>query len=137
MFLDFFGFLGFLSKLLMLVLKVTKVTTGHQKLLKMGQNSIISSFFARRSKKASAEGGSSPQELEVGPRSWPYLLVTYDNTKCNKTSESNKLGYSVLVCKYRAESRIQKFKAAASRHQLWHNSGLTAVSKISLNHLPS
>ena len=45
----FFGFLGFFSKLLMLLLKVTKVTTGDQKLPKMGQNSIISSFFARRS----------------------------------------------------------------------------------------
>ena len=38
----------------------------------MGQNSIISSFFARRAKKALR---SSPQELEVGPRSGPYLLV--------------------------------------------------------------
>ena len=60
----------------MLLLKVTKVTTGHQKLPKMGQNSIISSFFARRAKKASAEGRSPPQELEVGPRSGPYLLDT-------------------------------------------------------------
>ena len=54
---------------------VTKVTTGHQKWPKMGQNSIRSSFFARRAKKASAEGRSPPQELEVGPRSGPYLLV--------------------------------------------------------------
>ena len=74
-FLDFFGFLRFLSKLLRLLLKVTKVTTGHQKMPKMGQNSIISSFFAR--KKASAEGRSPPQELEVGPRSGPYLLVHF------------------------------------------------------------
>ena len=71
----FFGFLGFLSKLLKLLLKITKVTTGHQKLPKMGQNRIITSFFAQRAKKASAEGQSPPQELEVGPRSWPYLLV--------------------------------------------------------------
>ena len=61
--------------LLRLLLKVTHVTTGHQKLPKMGQNSIIRSFFARRAKKASAEGQSPPQELEVGPRSGPYLLV--------------------------------------------------------------
>ena len=60
----------------MLLLKVTKVTTGHQKLPKMGQNSIISPFFARRAKKASAEGRSPPQELEVSPRSGLYLLVT-------------------------------------------------------------
>ena len=32
-------------------------------------------FFARMAKKASAEGQSPPQELEVGPRSGPYLLV--------------------------------------------------------------
>ena len=71
--MDFFVFLGFLSKFLRLLLKVTKVTTGHQKLPKMGQNSIKSSFFARRAKKSL--GRSPPQELEVGPRSGPYLLV--------------------------------------------------------------
>ena len=75
--MDFFGFSGFLSKLLMLLLKVTKVTIGHQKLPKVGQNSIITCFFARRAKKASAEGRSPPQELEVGPRSRPYLLVNF------------------------------------------------------------
>ena len=74
-FLDFLVFLVFLSKLLMLLLKVPKVTTGHQKLPKVVQNSIISSFFARRAKKASAEGRSPPQELEVSPRSGLYLLV--------------------------------------------------------------
>ena len=52
---------------------VTKVTTGHKKIPKMGQNSIIRPFFARRAKKAL--GRSPPQELEVGPRSGPYLLV--------------------------------------------------------------
>ena len=71
--MDFVGFLGFLSNLLRLLLKVTKVTTGHQKWPKRGQNIIISPFFARRAKKASAE--ALPQELEVGPRSGPYLLV--------------------------------------------------------------
>ena len=81
--MDFFGFLGFLSKLLRLLLKVTKVTTVHQKLPKIGQNSLIIFFFARRAKKASAEGQSPPQELEVGPRSEPYLLVLH--------KESNKL----------------------------------------------
>ena len=83
--LDFFIFLFFssffslfflfLSKLIRLLLNVIMVTTGHQKLLKIGQNSIKSSFFARRAKKASAEGRSPPQELEVGLRSGPYLLV--------------------------------------------------------------
>ena len=74
-YLDFFGFIFFWLLLLMLLLKITKVTTGHKKLPKMGQNSIISSFFARRAKKASAEGRSPPQELEVSPRSGLYLLV--------------------------------------------------------------
>ena len=53
----------------------TKVTTGHQTGPKMGQNSIISTLFARRAKKAAADGLSSLQELEVGLRSGPYLLV--------------------------------------------------------------
>ena len=50
--LDFFKFFGifFLLLLLMLLLKVTKVITGDQKMPKMGQNSIISSFFARKKK---------------------------------------------------------------------------------------
>ena len=65
--------MGFLLKLLMLLLKVNKVTTGHQKLPKMGQNSIITPFLARRAKKNL--GQSPPQELEVGPGSGPYLLV--------------------------------------------------------------
>ena len=64
--MDFFVFLGFLSKLLLLLIKVNKVTTGHQKLPKMGQNSIITSFLLPE---------SPPQELEVGSRSGPYLLV--------------------------------------------------------------
>ena len=37
--------------------------------------SIISSFFARRAKKSLGLGRSPPQEIEVGPRSGPYLLV--------------------------------------------------------------
>ena len=42
-----------------------------QKLPKMGQNSILSSFFARKK----CLGLSPPQKLEVGQRSEPYLLV--------------------------------------------------------------
>ena len=59
----------FLSKFLRLLLKVTKITTGHQKFTKIGQNSIISFYFPK--------GRSPPQELEVGPRRGPYLLVFY------------------------------------------------------------
>ena len=35
-------------------------------------------FFARRAKKALVEDRSPPQELEVGPRSGPFLLVIFD-----------------------------------------------------------
>ena len=73
--MDFFVFLGFLSKLLRLQLKATKVATKQQKLPKMGESSLIGSLFARRVKKALAKGQSSPQYLEVGLRSGPYLLV--------------------------------------------------------------
>ena len=71
----YFWFLAFLSKLLSLLLNVTKVTTGHPKFPKMGQNRIISSFFAQRAKKVLTEGRSPPQELELGPHIGPYLLV--------------------------------------------------------------
>ena len=72
-FLDFFVFLGFSSKLLRFLLNVTKVTSGHQKLPKIGRNSIINCLFCPKGKKSL--GGSPPQELEVGPRSGPYLIV--------------------------------------------------------------
>ena len=50
--LDFFGFQEFLSKLLRLLIKDTKVTAGHQKLPKMGKNSIKSSLFCPKGKKS-------------------------------------------------------------------------------------
>ena len=77
LFLVFFGFYGFFSKLLRLLLKVTKVTTGQQKRPRMGQNSIISFFCCLKGKKSLGLGRSPPHELEVGPRSGPYLLVSY------------------------------------------------------------
>ena len=55
--------------------KGTKVIAGDQKMPKMGQNSIISSFLAQRAKKVLSKGQSPPQELEVSPRSGLYLLV--------------------------------------------------------------
>ena len=63
--LIFFSFLEYLSKLLRLLLKVTKVTTGHQKLPKIGQNSIITSFFPEGQKKSLGLGQNPPQELVV------------------------------------------------------------------------
>ena len=62
--------------------KVTKVTIksyqGYYwtpKIAKNGPKQHNKLFFARRAKKASAEGRSPPQELEVSPRSGLYLLV--------------------------------------------------------------
>ena len=75
-FLDLFDFIFlFFSKLLTLLINFTEVTTEHQKWPKIITNSVKRRFFARRPKKASAEGLSSPQELEVSPRSGLYLLA--------------------------------------------------------------
>ena len=78
-FLDLFGFF-FTFVILFKVTKVTTksnqgVTTEHQKWPKISQNSIISAFFAQRSRK---------QELEVGPRSMLYLLVQKKKNKIKK-----------------------------------------------------
>ena len=60
----------------MLLLKVTKFTTGHQKLQKKnGQKQHNNLFFWPKGKKSLSQRPSPPQELEVGPRSGPYLLV--------------------------------------------------------------
>ena len=71
----FFGFFG-------ISFKVTKVTNksyqGYYwtpKIAKNGPKQQNKLFFARRAKNASAKGRSPPQELEVGPRSGPYLQV--------------------------------------------------------------
>ena len=81
-FWTFFGFGDFLKFFeifwifFVIVINVTtKCYHGYYWTPKMGQNSIKSPLFARRAKKTSAEGRSPPQELEVGPRSGPYLLV--------------------------------------------------------------
>ena len=70
-FLDFFSSF-FSSKLQRVLLKVAKYTTRPWKWPKIG---IIGFFFTQRAKKASAKGQSSPQELEVGPRSGPYVYI--------------------------------------------------------------
>ena len=76
----YFVFLGSLSKLLRLLLKVTKVTTksyqGYYWTPKISKNvpkQHYRLFFCPKGKKSL--GRSSPQELEVGPHSGPYLLV--------------------------------------------------------------
>ena len=56
-FLDFLDFFRTFSKLLRLLLKVTKVTTNHQKWPKIGQNSIIGSFFPPKKPQPKASAG--------------------------------------------------------------------------------
>ena len=61
---------------LRLLIKVTNDTTGQKKIAKNGpkeHNKLF--FFALRAKKASAEGRSPLQKLEVGPHSGLYFLV--------------------------------------------------------------
>ena len=79
-FLGFFGFFCFFG----ISFKVTNVTTksyqGYYwtpKIAKNGPKQHNKLFFARRAKKASDEGRNPPQELEIGPRSGPYVLVCY------------------------------------------------------------
>ena len=46
---------------------------------KICQKSMIIFFLARRAKKTLAKGQSLPQELEVGSRSRPFLLVVINS----------------------------------------------------------
>ena len=76
---------------------VTYVTTkcyhGYYWTQKMGQNSIKSFFFCPKGKKRL--GRSPPQELEVGPRSGPYLLVLMKDRSMVKSActISSRLGH--------------------------------------------
>ena len=97
-FLDFFRFLdllkffeislNFFLGFFRIPFKFTNVTTksydGYYrtpKIAKKGLKQHNKVFFAQRAKKDSAKGRSSPQELEVGPRSGLYLLVFYKTQK--------------------------------------------------------
>ena len=72
----FVGIFALFSNLLRLLLKVVKVTTEHQKLPKMSTSCMKSFFLLPKSqKKASTEGQSFLQELEVSLGSGLYLLV--------------------------------------------------------------
>ena len=66
--------------------KVTKVSTkssqGFYWTPKMAKNEPKQHnklFYSLWAKKATAEGRSPPQELEVGPRSGPYVLVLVES----------------------------------------------------------
>ena len=75
------------------------------------QNSIKSFFFAQRAKKALVEGRSPPQELELGPRSGPYLLVNV-KVKCSGvgTSMGQKLNQKKLkIFEVQVRARNLKF----------------------------
>ena len=78
-YLNFYGLFGFFFKLMRLLLKVTKGTTGHQKWPKIGKNRKKAFFLPEGHQKPLDKGQSPPQELEVGPSRWPYLLVKYKN----------------------------------------------------------
>ena len=90
-------FWGFLSKLIRLLLKVTKVTSGHKNRQKWPKQHNKLFFLPEVQKKASAEGQSPPQELEVGPRSGPYLLVLFiwlpQNMFLTQSAETHKQSY--------------------------------------------
>ena len=61
----------------------------------MGKNSILGLFFPK-DKKISAEAQSPPQELEIGPRSKPYLLV-HSTVQCSVIhSVQCSVGYSTV-----------------------------------------
>ena len=73
-FIFFYRFIIFF-KLLRLLLNNMEVTTEHQKWHRISRNSVKGYFFARRAKKALAEGRSPPQEPDVCPCCSIYLLV--------------------------------------------------------------
>ena len=74
---NFFGFFW----IFWIVIKFTKVTIksypGYYWTPKMDRNRIIRTFFDRE-KKSMSKGRSPPQELEVGPRSGQYILVSFN-----------------------------------------------------------
>ena len=53
---------------------------------------VLKAFILPEGQKASAEGQSSPQELDVGPRSGPYILVNFKTlSKPHRIREANFL----------------------------------------------
>ena len=95
----------------MLLLKVTKVTTGHQKLPKVVQNSIIRSFFARRAKKVSAEGRS------------PFFLIPSPDTMI-----SIHHSVFVLLCMSRSHHLPPPNYTMGWNGELWSNRPLTILT---------
>ena len=63
----------------------------------MSHNSIISYFIPYGQKKATAEGRSPPQELEVGLRSGPYVLVLVESYFLLGKSDPKLIGAGPLA----------------------------------------
>ena len=74
-FIIFFGFFGFFGIFWIFWIFEFFLDLRTPKMSKNGPKQHNKRFFARKAKKASAKGQSPPQELEVGQRSRPYLLV--------------------------------------------------------------
>ena len=106
--LDFLKFSGFLGDFFFWIpFKITKVTTksyqGYYwtpKIAKNGPKPHNKFFFCPKGKKASDEGRSPLQELEVGPRSGPYFLVSikYNGTFARSIMKPLAVHYFHLIC---------------------------------------
>ena len=98
--MDFLEFFWVFFVCFFVSFKVTKVTTkcyhGYYWKPKIAKNGPKQQFFfCQRAKKASAEGRSPPQELEVGPRSGPYLLFLFNNFV--KTHSLSSIGVNLVI----------------------------------------
>ena len=131
-FLRFFAFFwGFLLKLLLLLLKGTKFTTGYQKFDKNGpkQHNKLS-LLPKVKKKASVQGRSPPQELEVGRRSGLYLLVSI-----KMRTKKSPGGADSAKIKTHFFQTISYHISMAIPHRTWilcksqHSTGLPNTSK--------
>ena len=73
---DFFSFFGIFFKVTNVTTKSYRCYYWTPKNAKNGPKQHNKLFFCPKGKKTSAEGRSPPQELEVGPCSGPYPLVS-------------------------------------------------------------
>ena len=79
-------------------------------------------FFCQKGKKAMADDRSPPQELEVGPRSVPYLLVTITATPPVQLSGKCPGPFSSVLCTCLAsalknQSNMSSINLFAKDHQ--------------------
>ena len=72
--MDIIWFLGILFKLTKVIIKSYQDFYWTIKMAQNGPKQHNKLFFCLKGKKSLCLGRSSPQELEVGPRSGPYLL---------------------------------------------------------------